>query len=153
MKIRIEVDETFSNEEVIVRCKQLNSKVLKLQQLLEQAMTETNQFVFFKEETEYYLSNEEVLFFETDRGVVHAHTVDDVFETKYKLYELEELLPRAFVRISKSAIVNTDKIYSIHRNLTSSSLIEFQHTHKQIYVSRSYYKLLKDKIEEKRLGR
>jgi DNA-binding LytR/AlgR family response regulator len=153
MKIRIEVDDKIAQEEVIVRCRQLNSEVIRLQKLLEQSMTNTNQFVFFKGETEYYLPSEEILFFETDGGVIHAHTVDDVFETKYKLYELEELLPRGFLRISKSAIVNTDKIYSIHRNLTSSSLIAFQHTHKQIYVSRSYYKLLKDKLEEKRLGR
>lgn len=65
----------------------------------------------------------------------------------------EELLPRTFLRISKSAIVNTNKIYSIHRNLTASSLIAFQHTHKQIYVSRAYYKLLKNKLDEKRLGK
>lgn len=152
MKIRIDVDEKNVEEEVIVRCRQLNSEVIRLQKLLEQSMTNTNQLVFFKGETEYYLSNEEILFFETDGGVIYAHTVDDVFQTKYKLYELEELLPRAFLRISKSAIVNTDKIYAIHRNLTSSSLVAFQHTHKQIYVSRSYYKLLKDKLEEKRLG-
>lgn len=99
------------------------------------------------------MQNEDILFFETDGGMIYAHTVDDVFQTKYKLYELEELLPRTFLRISKSAIVNTDKIYSIHRNLTASSLIAFQHTHKEIYVSRSYYKLLKSKLEEKRLGR
>lgn len=152
MKIRIDVDEKNVEEEVIVRCRQLNSEVIRLQKLLEQSMTNTNQLVFFKGETEYYFSNEEILFFETDGGVIYAHTVDDVFQTKYKLYELEELLPRAFLRISKSAIVNTDKIYAIHRNLTSSSLVAFQHTHKQIYVSRSYYKLLKDKLEEKRLG-
>ena len=64
--------------------------------------------------------------------------------TDTKLYELEEILPRKFVRISKSSIVNSDKIYSIQKNLTASSLIEFKNTHKQIYVSRSYYKLLKN---------
>lgn len=153
MKIRIEVDEKITEEEVTIRCRQLNSEVIKLQKLLEQAVVKSNQFVFFKGETEYYLQNEDILFFETDGGMIYAHTVDDVFQTKYKLYELEELLPRTFLRISKSAIVNTDKIYSIHRNLTASSLIAFQHTHKEIYVSRSYYKLLKSKLEEKRLGR
>lgn len=65
-------------------------------------------------------------------------------------YELEEFLPRYFMRISKSTILNTNKVYSIQRNLTASSVIEFQNTHKQIYVSRYYYKPLKNKLEEKR---
>lgn len=153
MKIRIEVDDEIAEEEVLIRCRQLNSEVMKIQKLLEQAAVKSNQFVFLKGETEYYLPNEDILFFETDGGMVYAHTADDVFQVKYKLYELEELLPRAFLRISKSAIVNTDKIYSIQRNLTASSLIAFQHTHKEIYVSRSYYKVLKNKLDEKRLGR
>lgn len=153
MKIRIEVDNEIAEEEVLIRCRQLNSEVMKIQKLLEQAAVKSNQFVFLKGETEYYLPNEDILFFETDGGMVYAHTADDVFQVKYKLYELEELLPRAFLRISKSAIVNTDKIYSIQRNLTASSLIAFQHTHKEIYVSRSYYKVLKNKLDEKRLGR
>ena len=79
-----------------------------------------------------------------------AHTRDDVYETRRKLYELEELLGGRFQRISKSAIVNVDKVYSIKRNVTSSSAIEFQRTHKQIYVSRAYYKVLREKLEEKR---
>lgn len=153
MKIQIEVDSEIVEEEVLIRCRQLNSEVMKIQKMLEQAALKSNQFVFFKGEAEYYLPNEDILFFETDGGMVYAHTADDVFQVKYKLYELEELLPRTFLRISKSAIVNTDKIYSIHRNLTASSLIAFQHTHKEIYVSRSYYKVLKNKLDEKRLGR
>ncbi len=64
----------------------------------------------------------------------------------HKLYELEELLPRAFIRISKSAILNSSKVYSIARNLTASSRVEFFGSHKAVFVSRNYYKLLKDKI-------
>ena len=109
-----------------------------------------NSFVFFKEDTEFYFSVEEVLFFETEGNKVNAHTADDVYTVKYKLFELEELLPGHFVRISKSGIVNANKIYSIQRNITSSSAIEFQGSHKQIFVSRSYYKVLKNKLEEKR---
>ena len=73
------------------------------------------------------------------------------YQVKYKLYELEELLPRFFMRVSKSAILNTNHIYSINRNLTASSVVAFLNTHKQVYVSRYYYKPLISKLEEKRL--
>lgn len=67
-----------------------------------------------------------------------------------KLFELEEILPRKFVRVSKSAIVNVKHIYSVERNITSASLICFAGTHKQLYASRSYYKLLKLRLGERR---
>ena len=73
-----------------------------------------------------------------------------MLETGYKLYQLEELLPNAFLRISKSAIVNLNQVYSITRNLTASSLVEFMHSHKRVYVSRNYYKMLVERLAEKR---
>lgn len=149
VKIRIEL-ETESEEEVIIRCKKLTPDIMKLQQLLMEATNRSNQFVLYKGDTEYYIELDEILFFETENSLVMAHTATDSFETRMKLYELEDCLGGSFVRISKSAIVNVGKIYSISRNLTASSAIEFQGTHKQIYVSRAYYKALKMKLEEKR---
>lgn len=99
---------------------------------------------------EYYISLAEILFFETEDPNISAHTGDDIYQVKYKLYELEEILPNNFMRISKSTILNINHIYSITRNLTSSSIVEFQNTHKQVYVSRHYYKPLKFKLLEKR---
>lgn len=150
MKIRIEIDDDANDCEVIIRCKTLDEEVLNIKRNLETINGNLNQFVLYKGESEYYVDLSELLFFETDGNNVNAHTADDVFKVKYKLYELEEILPKKFVRISKSSIVNSDKIYSIQRNLTASSLIEFRNTHKQIYVSRSYYKLLKTIMDEKR---
>ena len=77
----------------------------------------------------------------------------DAYKAKYKLYELEETLPRFFMRVSKSTILNTNHIFSIDRNLTASSVVAFTGTHKQVYVSRYYYKPLISKLEEKRLHR
>lgn len=149
MKIRIEMDDN-NEEEVVIRCQSLTPQIMKLQQLLTDEVNKSGQFVLYKGDVEYYINLNQILFFETENSLVVAHTIKDSYETRKKLYELEDLLPGSFVRISKSAIVNINKIYAINRNLTASSAIEFQGTHKQIYVSRSYYKLLKEKMEEKR---
>lgn len=151
LKIRIELDPE-AEEEILIRCKELTPQMIELQQSLTKAVSTSGQIVLYKDNTEYYLEIADILFFETENSMVLAHTDQDVFETRMKLYELEDILGGAFLRISKSAIVNTDKIYSISRNLTASSAIEFQGTHKQIYVSRAYYKALKTKLEEKRFS-
>lgn len=151
MRIQIEVDDTLSEDEIIIRCRSLNEEIQNVQKAVADAASKSQKFIFYKGDTEYYLSLEKILFFETDGSGISAHTIDDVYETKYKLYELEEILPGHFMRVSKSSILNLNQIYSINRNLSAASVVEFQNTHKQVYVSRSYYKPLKCKLEEKRI--
>ncbi|MBQ7954903.1 MAG: LytTR family transcriptional regulator [Lachnospiraceae bacterium] len=152
MKVRIEVDENFIEEEVVIRCSALNAQIQAIQKAVTEITSGSQQLVFYKGETEYYLPLEEVLFFETDGGGINAHTATDVYQTKYKLYELEELLPGYFMRISKSGILNIRKIFSMTKSI-STCVVEFQNTHKQVFVSRYYYKPLKEKMDEKRMSR
>jgi DNA-binding LytR/AlgR family response regulator len=150
MKIRIEVDPSIIEEEVIIKCNELNDDVKEIQAELNELLADKSQIVFYRDDQEYYISLHDILFFETDSSGVTAHTVDNIYTVKYKLYELEKELPRSFARVSKSTIVNVKHIYSILRNLTSASIVEFRNTHKKIYVSRHYYKALKIKLLEKR---
>lgn len=153
MKIKIEIDESLSEDEVLIRCRGLTEQVTEIQKAVSEVVNTSKRFVFYRGNTEYYLALEEILFFETDGDGINAHTRDNIYQTKHKLYELEDLLPGCFMRISKSSIVNTNHIYSISRNLTASSVVAFAGTHKQVYVSRYYYKPLVNKLEEKRMGK
>ena len=150
MKIRIEVDSKIEEDEVIIRCSELNEDIKNIQMKLFDILSYKKPITFYKGDTEYYLSLDEILFFETEENGICAHTIDNVYIVKYKLYELEEFLPGYFMRVSKSTILNTNHIYSITHSITSSSMVEFQNTHKQVYVSRYYYKPLKIKLLEKR---
>jgi DNA-binding LytR/AlgR family response regulator len=151
MKIKIEIDEGLQEDEVLIRCRGLTDEVAQIQKSVSDVVNAGQKYVFYKGATEYYLQLDDILFFQTEGDVIHAHTKDDIYETKYKLYQLEEMLPGFFMRISKSAILNTNHIYSITRNLTASSTVTFAGTHKQVFVSRYYYKPLISKLEEKRL--
>lgn len=153
MKIKIEIDENLIEDEVVIHCASINEEVTKVQKAISEVVNASQKLVFYKDATEYYLELDEILFFETDESGISAHTRKDVYQTKYKLYELEDLLPGFFMRVSKSTILNTRHIYSINRNLTASSVVAFAGTHKQVYVSRYYYKPLISKLEEKRLKR
>ena len=150
IKIKIEVDEKILEDEVIIRCNQLNDDINKIQNVVNEIISKNKTIVFYKDNIEYYISLNEVLFFETEENNVFAHTLENVYQVKYKLYELEKLLPKNFMRVSKSSILNIDYIYSITRNITASSIVEFQNTYKKVYVSRNYYKPLKFKLLEKR---
>ncbi len=149
MKIRIEiVDE--ADEEIIIRTSRLDEQVGRIQRAVEEITAQGSAMVLYKGDTQFYVRLEEILFFETSGSQICAHTRRDIFETGYKLYELEKLLPGNFIRVSKSAILNLSKVYSVTRNLTASSEVEFEGTHKKVYVSRNYYKMLIGRLEEKR---
>ena len=151
MKVKIEIDSGLEETEVIIRCGRLDDSIVNLQNLITEQGNGSRCIALSKEETVYYVPIDEIYFFETEGKEIHAHTADKMFAAAYKLYELEELLPAGFMRISKSTIVNLDYIYSITRNLTASSIVEFAGSHKKALVSRSYYKALVDRLSARRL--
>ena len=149
MKIKIEVDPQLEKNEVILRCPEINNEVLNIQKQMMNMISQKTKIIFYQKEKEFYFPVHKVLFFETAGNVIEAHTAKNVFLVKYKLYELEEIVPAYFLRVSKSAILNAREIYSITKNLTASSIVEFQNTHKKVYVSRNYYKILKGAMERR----
>lgn len=148
MKVSIELDPQMDEPEMIIRAPRLTEEVARLQQLiLEQKMTP---LTFYKDRSEYFVDVSEILFFETDGEKIYGHTKEEAYEVRQKLYELEEILPIAFCRISKSTIVNTKQIYSIEKSFSGTSTVNFYQTHKQVHVSRHYYQLLKERLKEMR---
>ena len=148
MKVRIELDPQMDEPEMIIRAPRLTEDVARLQQLiLEQKMTP---LTFYKDRSEYFVDVSEILFFETDGEKIYGHTREEAYEVRQKLYELEEILPISFCRISKSTIVNAKQIYSIEKSFSGTSTVNFYQTHKQVHVSRHYYQLLKERLKEMR---
>ena len=96
MKIKIEIDESLQEDEVLIRCRGLTDEVTQIQKSVSDVVNAGQKYVFYKGTTEYYLQLDDVLFFQTEDDVIHVHTKDDMYETKYKLYQLEEMLPGLF---------------------------------------------------------
>ena len=149
MKIRIEIVPP-EEEEIIIRVSELNQTVKRIQQSVTEIVSGKSTLALYKNDAQFFVELNQILFFETNESGVCAHTAKEVFETRSKLYELEEILPASFMRVAKSTILNVNHVYSITRNLTASSEVEFKNTHKKVYVSRNYYKALIAKLEEKR---
>lgn len=148
VKISIELDDELDDIEIIIRAKQLTEEIEQIQQVL--TRTSRPPIIFYKGTSEYFLDLAEILFFETDGTRIFAHSREDAYEVKLKLYELEECLPTYFCRISKSSIANTRPIYSLERAFPGTYTICFYDTVKQIHVSRHYCQLLKEKLRETR---
>ncbi len=174
MKIRIDLVDDLIEDEVLIRCGRVDDKILKIQQFISEqgaqpgaaataqsapaatapaasqsAQPQPAEMTFYKDNQEFYFPIGNVLFFETDGDRIYAHTASEVFRIKYRLYELDAVLPKQFVRASKSAVINVTHVYSVSRNITASSLVEFKNSHKHVYVSRHYYKEVRQRLNER----
>ena len=148
MQVRVEIVSKDKKEEIVVYCHKLTPQLENIIRQLEQHKTELA-LEFFKGGQQYYLSLQEILFFETEEKQVYAHTRDAAYQVRQRLYELENLLPAYFVRVSRFSIANTLQVFSIQRNLTRVNLISFRNSHKEIYASRSYSAELLRKMNER----
>lgn len=153
MKVKIEIDTMLDEEEVVIRCRGLDDSIVSLQNYITEHGRGKQCLPLYKGGTEYYVPVKDIYFFETEGKEINAHTGDKIFTVSFKLYELEQLLPGSFMRVSKSTIVNMDHIYSITRNLTASSIVEFKDSNKKALVSRGYYKALTESLSIRRMGK
>ena len=126
MKIRVEVDKSCPEDEIIIRCAQRNDAIERMYGELQELSRMQETILFYKDHAECFIRLSSVLFFETDGREVHAHTAADVYRTDKRLYELEELLPKSFMRISKSTILNLQQVGSLERTLSAACTVSFQ---------------------------
>jgi Response regulator of the LytR/AlgR family len=75
----------------------------------------------------------------------YVYTKDGCFETKYRLYELEDILGVNFLRCSKAMIVNIRKIRSVKAEMNARLNAELLNGERLI-ISRGYVKELKRKL-------
>jgi DNA-binding LytR/AlgR family response regulator len=75
----------------------------------------------------------------------YVYTKDGCFETKYRLYELEDILGINFFRCSKAMIVNIRKIRAVKAEMNARLNAELLNGERLI-ISRGYVKELKRKL-------
>ena len=111
MRIIIESPQPDEDDVVIVRCASPDQRLISMLLAYQTARTELTGYL---NDCIVRLNYQDVYYFEANENKVFAYYHSDVYEVKYKLYELEELFgPLDFLRCSKSMIVKMEKILCI----------------------------------------
>ena len=134
MDIQI-VEHLKEKIQVIIKCRKIDEEVTRLKEHIELF----EQKLQAKKGQEFCLVNaSEVLYFESVDNRTFLYTQDEVMEIKQRLYELEFLLPaKDFIRVSKSKIVNLNRIQSLKPELNRTILATMCNG-EQLYISRKY---------------
>lgn len=144
MKIKLESAE-LPETEVIIRGDVTSEEVRSLLQMLKKR--NTGKMILYKEEEQYIVTADEIVFLEVNDNKVYAYTKTDTYEVKQKLYEVKELLNAlAFVQINKSVIVNINCVKSIQAEFSGNYRLKLKNRKETLTISRKYFKEFKDRI-------
>ena len=143
MKVTVEEHPELEETEVVVRCRRLDPQISRLLELLRLSDA---RLVGEKEGQTCILEEDRVLYIDTvDRGTF-LYTADGVYESRLRLYELEEqLAPREFLRVSKSAIVNFDQVKSLRPDFGGRLLLTMS-SGEVVVANRQYVPAIKKKL-------
>lgn len=140
MKISIEEISKEFDEEIIIRCHEVNDDILKL---LSKLKTEKAVILGYDDCNIHRLRIADVYYFEAVDNKVFIYCKDKVFESKQKLYELEEMCKeKKFFRASKSTIINLAKISTVRPSLSGRFEAKLDNEEK-IVISRQFVPMLK----------
>ena len=142
MKIIFEEPPAGAEERIIVQCHNISPELLNM---LNSLKTPSNMLVAYVDNEIHRVNPSDIFYFEAVDKKTFIYCERDVYESKLKLYELEELAMKDFFRISKSVIVNLSKIKSLIPSF--SGRVEAVLTNKEkVIISRQYVSELKEAL-------
>lgn len=99
-----------------------------------------------KDNEEYSILINNIFYLESVDKKVFVYCEKEVFRSNYKLYELEEMLSQAgFVRVSKSVLLNIEKLIGM-KTLVNSKLEARLSNGESVCVSRKYLKDIRENL-------
>lgn len=143
MKIEIFVDEEATDLKISVTCKQLSPDIEKILATLRMM----NHQLTARKDTEIYLLDiADVIYIESVDRKCFIYTLDEIYESDFRLYELEQQLEEyGFVRVSKSFLIHLQKIHSLKADINRKIRITMSNG-EQIMASRQYADKLKKRL-------
>lgn len=143
MKITINVGEEINETEINIRCSQLTPDI---ENIIATLRIMNQQLLVTKDDTNYLLDVNTISYIEALERKTFVYTQDSIYESKLKLYEMEERLCKSgFFRISKSCLVHLKFIKSIKKDIDRKLRLTLTNG-EQIMVSRQYADEIKKRL-------
>lgn len=129
--------------QVVIKCRKIDDEIVRLKYHIQMF----DKKLQAKKDNEWCLVNSfDVLYFESVDNRTFLYTKDDVMEVRQRLYELEMVLSdKDFIRISKSQIVNVNKIRSLKPEINRTILATMCNG-EQLSISRKYVPAIRNML-------
>lgn len=143
LKIEINVEPGISDTRIQISCGRLTPEIEKLLatlRILDRKLTAQ------KDGETYLLDVGEIIFLEAVDRKTFVYTKEEVYESDFKLYELEQQLTECgFFRASKSCLIQLKYIKSLKADINRKIRVTLENG-EQLMVSRQYADELKKRL-------
>lgn len=142
-KVSIEEIDKTKEEEIIIKCHEVNSDVMSLVDKIKNNGNKPNTLAGIKDDNIYQIKLKDIYYIEATENKTFIYLSDDFYESKLKLYEIEEKLRGlSFFRCSKSIILHYSKIECVTPAFNGRFEAKLKNGEKVI-ISRQYVPILK----------
>lgn len=143
MKIQLTINSEIEETEIHIFAKEYNEQLERLMKHLQAVQSsQTNVLDGYLQSEIHLLKLSDIYCIYSEDSRVYLQTDEMEYESKRKLYELEEQLAKDFVRVNKATLVNIHKISSIQMGKIGHTQLLLENE-ASIHVSRKYLKDLK----------
>ena len=143
MQVILEKVDSAEQENAIIRAVNETDDIKAAMEILEGG---TRKIPLIKDSKTVLLEVTFIYYIESVDKKTFVYTKENCYESKLRLYELEETLGAYFLRISKSMIVNLKKIKGAKSDLSGRMEATMLNGEK-IVISRSYVKEIKRRLD------
>lgn len=143
MKISFLFHEKYKEPEIVICGAKKSKELAELKQIIAEAVDE--KLTVYDDRDAVRITQGEVIRFYASRQRVYAQTADATYLVRARLYELEDMLKKQFVRISNSEIVNVKKIRRMDTSI-SGTIHMYLQDNIETYVSRRYVSRIRDSL-------
>ena len=143
-RVSIEPIDKTKAEEIIIKCHEVNDEVLSIVDKLKNNDKKANTITGIKGDDIYSIKLKDIYYIEATENKTFIYLKDDCYESKLKLYEIEnELKDLSFFRCSKSMILHYSKIECVTPAFNGRFEAKLKNGEKVI-ISRQYVPVLKE---------
>ena len=140
MDVEVKQVSKAEKELVLIRCHTVTEEVREIAAFVK---SRQGRISGVKDSRQYEIAVPDIYYIESVDGRTFLYTKEQVYETPYRIYELEsQLRARHFLRISKSTLLNLMKIQSIQPALNGRFATVLP-SGEEVIISRNYVKGLK----------
>ena len=146
MIVNIIENSDITETKINIECNKTDESIIKLISLIKNINNNDKKIIGISQGETFCLDQNDILYFEAIDRKTFCYTKEDVFDVGMRLYEIEEKYEdTSFLRISKSFIVNLNRVKSVKPEFDGKMLATMDNGEK-IYISRQYVSLFKKKI-------
>ncbi|HEM5172035.1 TPA: LytTR family transcriptional regulator [Streptococcus suis] len=145
MKVKLTISPEILEDLVTIEAQAMSEQVSHLVTYVQNLDKQRSSLTVKKGEQVYLLEHEEIVRLYLEDRLLQVETVENVYTSNLRLYQVKEDLPANFLQISQSEIIHIKQLD--HLKLTSNGLVKLVMKNGSVtYSSRRYLKVIKERL-------